>query len=231
MAVIVQNKNDIWPWLIEHRESGQTPAFTAESFTGTREPWILDELWSLAGAGILRPEMGLPQFVLTAVGVELTQDENSPYSDSFYSRTLGSASDIDEDSKGFFRMALDCLRVVPPASVALFRAALEREIDSLIDAYEASAKQGNVRPLHQRDLGKRIEELVKRIKSKQITEIDDELLVEFSSCCSLVRIPANRVLHSSGGLSSLDATEVSSVSHSFRRMAELSTEIKRHLIR
>ncbi|MCH8744219.1 MAG: hypothetical protein IIB31_01075 [Chloroflexi bacterium] len=163
MAVIVQNKNDIWTWLVEHRETGRTSAFTDQELIGSREPWISDELWSLAGAGILRPDMGTAQFVLTAVGIELTQDENSPYSDSFYSKTLGSAPEIDEDSKGFFRMALECLRVVPAAAVALFRAALEREIDSLVDVYEASAKQGNIRPLHQRDLRKRIEALGKEV--------------------------------------------------------------------
>ncbi len=124
-------------------------------------------------------------------------------------------------------MALECLKSVPAAAVGLFRAALEVEINSLVNQYEASSKGKGISALRRQGLGERISDLIERLRSKGI--LGDEDLEDFEACCALIRLEGNRILHPRGGLPRTDAQLVAALSHSFRRIAEISTRAKEAL--
>lgn len=217
-----QHDEQLWGWLKEWDPGRE---FDSQVITGSREDYVEDACWRLVSAGILRPTAGNHQYKLTAIGAEILQGAESPYSTSnFFQSVTEKSSRLDEDSKGYFRIALDGLTASPHGAVALFRAALDAEIGSLIEEFEASSKGGGrVNQLHKRDLGERIAELVKRTRGRGV---DAVLMDEFEAACTQIRISANRVLHPDQGVPVVDATEICGVSHSFRRMSELSTIIK-----
>ncbi|MBI4200164.1 MAG: hypothetical protein HY535_06805 [Chloroflexi bacterium] len=222
MSQIHQMDERLWDWLKTKSGTFDAFGFNAQSITGSLDPEILDACWRLVAAGILRPTAGVVQFTVTAVGGERLQDAHTPYSaTSYYQQLVGNASKLDDDARAYFRIALDCLKSTPYGAVALLRAALEAEIWSLVDTYEANSKQKQIRELHQRDLSGRISRLVTGVRSKGV--IDEQHMDEFEACCTQIRISANRVLHPKGVLPLVDPAMVYAVSHSFRRMAENST--------
>ena len=225
----MQNRNEIdelvLTWISDNAGTFVADGFTAQQVTGQVEPQVLDALWRLVATGVVRPSTSVPQFNLTAVGAEIIQGSNSPYySDSFYQNVLQLAPKLDTDALGYFKFALDCLKIVPPGALALFRAALEAELWSLIDACEANSRRGRIPALHRRNLGERISGLVTHIRSKQVIDEDD--LHEFDASCTQIRISDHKILHPQGGFPHVDATQITATSHSFRKMAEVSTNTK-----
>ena len=215
----------VWTWLKEELPKQRSNGFTGSTGLDFSDPSILDALWRLVSAGILRPDGSTSQFILTGAGTELTQSDDSPYlASAFLESIVSTAEGLDDDAQGYLRLALDCLPSVPTASVALIRVALEAEVGSLIEQWETVVNKEPDKLLHQWNLGPRIARLVEVIRSSRL--LDGEGADEFEAVCTVVRLAGNRVMHVKGGVVVPDAAEVSAVSHAFRRVAQLSSAAK-----
>ena len=83
----------VWQWLKQNIPSDSTPPFgiTGQRIGGHRDPGIVDALWQLASAGILRID-GDPQFTFTESGRVAVQADISPYDQPRYLKALDATS-------------------------------------------------------------------------------------------------------------------------------------------
>ena len=218
---------EVWEWIKTNKGSWVTDEFTAQQISLSEDPEILDALWALVAANKLRPTASSQsQFRLTGFGAEAFGDEGSPYAeDEFVRKVSIDAPCIDADAEGYLTLGLSIISTVLQAAVALLRAGLELEVNSLIGAYIAAGHQTTAR-LRNRDLSERIAGIVIRLPNL----LDSEEAKEFDSCCTTVRLGGNRVLHPSGGILEIDRTEVTAVFHAFRRMTTLSSGAKATMV-
>ena len=212
-------RTEVWEWIKSNRGAFGPNGFTSQEIRGSEHPGILDALWALVTANILRPNApSQRQFELTAFGAEAFNDD-SPYDQSEFLRQVRiDAPCLDSDAEGYLALALNIIFTAPQAAVALLRAGLELEIGSLIAVYIAAGHQSSGR-LRGQDLSGRISGIVSRLQS----EMDSEDVSELNSCCTIVRLGGNRVLHPSGRMPGIDRTEVTTVFHAFRRLSALSS--------
>ena len=138
----------VWEWL-KKQVAGESQRASPAHFTAQ----IIDErgqltndnadaLWHFAIAGIIRPDRDT-QFTFTDEGRRTLAQDVSPYQyDKFLEAVETSAPLLDDDSKAYLSLALNCIYQVPAAAVVLSRVALEIEVDSLIDACIAAWQPG-----------------------------------------------------------------------------------------
>lgn len=224
---VMESREKVWDWLKEYGSQHSPTAFSAQLIDGSVEPNTVDELWRLVSAGILRPDTGSAQFILTEVGAAVIQSDDSPYSGTEFFESVRSMSpDLSDTAEGFLMMALRCVPAVPEAAVALLRAALETEVDSFIDVYEGAVAGSRVKNFHRRELSRRIEEVISRARGKRLLATQDDARM-LTAHCDLIRISGNKVLHSTReGPPTIDPLMVKSLFHSFRSLAAEMSRMK-----
>lgn len=151
--------------------------------------------------------------------------------DAFLDALNTGASQCHPDALAYATLGVESAALAPQAALALVKAALVVEIESLIDAFVArySINGSTRRLLSNRDLTIRLKAVHDRLEDRALLPRDD--LDRFLTCCELCASEADKALHPASGSSEAMPNTVGAVFNAFLELAVTSTGFKAKLER
>ena len=151
--------------------------------------------------------------------------------DAFLDALKGGAPLCHPDALAYATLGVESATRAPMASLALVKAALVVEIESLIDTFVArySLNNSTRRRLNDRRLAFRLKEIHDRLNDRALLPTDD--LDRFQACCELCVSEADKALHPAGGFAEATPETVGAVFSAFRELAVTASGFKAKLER